>query len=247
MSPVKVTLSRLDCLYLARLAEQAERYQDVVDQIKSLIVSSQGQLTADERSLLSIAFKNITSNLRNAWRAVDSLEKRDDNTKRQLVLMQLEKKRIKDELYGACKDVVDLMDNHLIPSASPGEEKVFYSKMKGDYYRYLAEFSKDEPGDQSAKLSLEAYKWAYKHALANLEPMHPTRLGLALNFAVYYHDIMDSPERACFLAKDAFDEAIAVISSHVPKTGQTIEDSLMILQLLRDDMILWSGEIQQDR
>lgn len=75
--------------------------------------------------------------------------------------------------------------------------------------------------------------------------MHPTRLGLALNFAVYYHDIMDSPERACFLAKDAFDEAIAVISSHVPKTGQTIEDSLMILQLLRDDMILWSGEIQQ--
>lgn len=75
-----------------------------------------------------------------------------------------------------------------------------------------------------------------------LEPTHPTRLGLALNFAVFYHDIWDSPERACYLAKHAFDEAITA-ASDMP-AGQALEDSLTILQLLRDDMILWSGEIQ---
>ena len=113
---------------------------------------------------------------------------------------------------------------------------------RGDYYRYLAEFTKDQPDDKNASSSLDAYKIAYKHALTALEPTHPTRLGLALNFAVYYHDIADSPERACYLAKHAFDEAIQA-ASHMPDS-QALEDSLTILQLLRDDMILWSGEIQ---
>ncbi len=173
--------------------------------------------------------------------------------------MQVEKDRIKKELDDTCKDVVELMEKHLIPAADSGEEKVFYSKMyvglflllreltylcrRGDYYRYLAEFSKNKPNDKYASSSLDAYKFAYKHALATLDPTHPTRLGLALNFAVYYHDICDSPERACYLAKHAFDEAIAV-ASQTSVSSQTMEDSLMILQLLRDDMILWAGEVQ---
>ena len=57
---------------------------------------------------------------------------------------------------------------------------------RGDYYRYLAEFTKDQPDDVNASSSLDAYKSAYKHALTTLEPTHPTRLGLALNFAVYH-------------------------------------------------------------
>ena len=114
---------------------------------------------------------------------------------------------------------------------------------KGDYYRYLAEFSKESEREQYSKAALEAYKTAYKHASVTLPPTHPTKLGLALNFAVYYHDICDSPERACFLAKHAFDEAIAAVSKATVSDQVAIEDSLMILQLLRDDMILWSGEI----
>lgn len=58
---------------------------------------------------------------------------------------------------------------------------------KGDYYRYLAEFSQRKDRERFAELSLNAYKLAYKHALATLHPIHPTRLGLALNFAVFYH------------------------------------------------------------
>lgn len=102
---------------------------DVVDQIKDLASSSEGLLTVDERNLLSIAYKNLTSNLRNAWRTIDTLEKKGGHTQRQISLMRVEKQRIRDELVRACKDVVDLMDSQLIPFASPGEEKVFYSKM----------------------------------------------------------------------------------------------------------------------
>ncbi|KAI0092026.1 14-3-3 domain-containing protein [Irpex rosettiformis] len=244
MPSVDVSISRLDRLYLAKVADQAERYRDVVSSIKTLIKSPEDQLTFEERNLLSIAFKNLTAQLRNQWRTIDTVEKKAAvrSTPQQVALMHLQKERIRRELESTCMEIVELLEKFLINSANPGEEKVFYSKMRGDYYRYLAEFTKDHHDDKNASASLEAYKFAYKHALVTLEPTHPTRLGVALNFAVFYHDIWDSPERACYLAKHAFDEAIAA-AEDLP-AGQALEDSLTILQLLRDDMILWSGEIQ---
>jgi 14-3-3 protein len=114
---------------------------------------------------------------------------------------------------------------------------------QGDYYRYLAEFARRQEREQAAQLALEAYKASYKHAFSTLQPWHPTRLGLALNFSVYYHDVYGSPDRACHLAKHAFDEAVDAMHA-TPE--HTFRDSLMILHLLRDDIILWSAEMLQD-
>lgn len=116
---------------------------------------------------------------------------------------------------------------------------------KGDYFRYLAEFAQQSDRGNYSDLSLAAYKHAYKHALAKLEPTHPTRLGLALNFAVYYHDVRKSPERACHLGKHAFDEAVACLNES--SSVQVMRDSMMILQLLRDDLVIWSGEMQRGK
>lgn len=117
------------------------------------------------------------------------------------------------------------------------------SHRKGDYFRYLAEFAQQSDRSNYSDLSLAAYKYAYKHALAKLEATHPTRLGLALNFAVYYHDVRKSPERACHLGKHAFDEAVACLNES--SSVQVMRDSMMILQLLRDDLVIWSGEMQR--
>ena len=81
--------------------------------------------------------------------------------------------------------------------------------MKGDYYRYLAEFQTADDRTKSADESLAAYKAASDIALAELPPTHPIRLGLALNFSVFYYEILNSPSQACHLAKQAFDDAIA--------------------------------------
>ena len=114
---------------------------------------------------------------------------------------------------------------------------------QGDYYRYLAEFARHQEREQAGQLALEAYKSSYKHAFSTLQPWHPTRLGLALNFSVYYHDVYGSPDRACHLAKHAFDEAVGAMHA-TPE--HTFRDSLMILHLLRDDIISWSAEMLQD-
>lgn len=87
-------------------------------------------------------------------------------------------------------------------------ELMFYNR-KGDYHRYLAEFAIGDKRKDSADKSLEAYKAATEVAQTELPPTHPIRLGLALNFSVFYYEILNAPDQACHLAKQAFDDAIA--------------------------------------
>jgi 14-3-3 protein epsilon len=236
-------------LFLARLAEEAGRYDDVVSQIKSMTYAYEARLTLEERNMLSVAYKNITNDLRRSWRMIDSLEilESSGEKSRSLVLIRQEKTRIERDLANICKDVAEILNDRLLPYAKRGEDTVFYAKMQGDYFRYLVEFALKNERDHYAKLSLSAYKFAYKHASSELGPTHPTRLGLALNFAVYYHDVLRSPERACHLAKHAFDEAVQCLDEDDCSPGrQHIQDALMILQLLRDDLVLWFGEMQDE-
>jgi 14-3-3 protein epsilon len=151
--------------------------------------------------------------------------------------------KIEEELTKICDDILEVLDNHLIPSAATGESKVFYHKMKGDYHRYLAEFSTGERRSQSADKSLEAYKAANEVAVTELAPTHPIRLGLALNFSVFYYEILNSPDRACHLAKQAFDDAIAELDT---LSEESYKDSTLIMQLLRDNLTLWTSDMQDN-
>src|SRR5258708_2913298 len=125
---------------------------------------------------------------------------------------------------------------------------------KGDYHRYLAEFAVGDKRKESADKSLEAYKNATEVAQTDLAPTHPIRLGLALNFSVFYYEILNSPDQACHLAKQAFDDAIAgrinsIQPFNMPYKSDTYpaeldtlseesyKDSTLIMQLLRDNLV----------
>nr|GMD36728.1 14-3-3 protein 9 [Ipomoea batatas] len=142
-----------------------------------------------------------------------------------------------DEMVDAMKNVAK-MDVELTV-----EERNLLSVGKGDYYRYLAEFKAGNDKKEVADLSLKAYETATTTAEAELPPTHPIRLGLALNFSVFYYEIINSPERACHLAKQAFDEAIAELDS---LNEDSYKDSTLIMQLLRDNLTLWTADIPED-
>jgi 14-3-3 protein epsilon len=109
--------------------------------------------------------------------------------------------------------------------------------------RYLAEFKTGSERKDAAENTMVAYKAAQDIALAELAPTHPIRLGLALNFSVFYYEILNSPDRACSLAKQAFDEAISELDT---LSEESYKDSTLIMQLLRDNLTLWTSDISED-
>ena len=227
---------------LAKLAEQAERYDEMVESMKS-VAKLDLELTVEERNLLSVAFKNVVGARRASWRIISSIEQKEDNkgNTKQVQRVREYRQKVEKELLDVCNDILSVLSDHLIPSSTSVESKVFYYKMQGDYHRYLAEFQSGDDRKASSEASLNAYKAASDHAATELAPTHPIRLGLALNFSVFYYEILNSPDRACQLAKQAFDDAIAELDT---LSEDSYKDSTLIMQLLRDNLTLWTSDMQ---
>jgi len=235
---------REDNVYMAKLAEQAERYDEMVEAMKK-VACLDVELTVEERNLLSVAYKNVIGARRASWRIISSIEQKEENKGNETHVARIKEYRskVEHELTNICNDVLALLDQHLTKTATSGESKVFYYKMKGDYHRYLAEFASGQAKKDAAEYSLIAYKSASDVAVTELPPTHPIRLGLALNFSVFYYEVLNAPDRACQMAKQAFDEAIADIDT---LTEDSYKDSTLIMQLLRDNLTLWTSDMSNE-
>merc|ERR1712193_374648 len=122
------------------------------------------------------------------------------------------------------------------------ESKVFYHKMKGDYYRYIAEFTAGDKKSEAANSAKTAYDDAMT-AASELAVTHPIRLGLALNFSVFHYEVLSNPEEACKMARTAFEDAIAELDN---VSEDSYKDSTLIMQLLRDNLTLWTSDQEGD-
>lgn len=250
---------RKDLVFLARTAEAAERYDDMCKCMRNLVdecSEANEELSVDERNLLSVAYKNVIGARRASWRTLNAESQDEKNT----LLITSYKKQVETELQTICSDIIKLLENKLVNatkieeiqavttddedgkanSNSAGEAQVFYLKMAGDYYRYLAEAVVDQEHDKQAA---NYYKQAFELSEKVLEPTHPIRLGLALNYSVCFYEILKDKKKACQLAKDAFDEAI----SKLDKLEEAdYKDSTLIMQLLRDNLTLWTSSDNDD-
>jgi len=227
---------RENLVYLAKLAEQAERFDEMVEHMKA-VANFEEELSVEERNLLSVAYKNVIGSRRASWRVISSIEQKSDSEKTALITNY--KKKIETELENICDEILNIIEQTLIPNSAGDEGKVFYYKMKGDYHRYLAEFQGTEKRKDSSSSALESYQQASAIANKDLPPTHPIRLGLALNFSVFYYEILNSPDRACHIAKQAFDDAIAELDT---LSEESYKDSTLIMQLLRDNLTLWTSD-----
>lgn len=226
----------------AKLAEQAERYDDMATSMKA-VTESGIELSNEERNLLSVAYKNVVGARRSSWRVISSIEQKTEGSERKQMMAKEYREKVESELRDICKDVLELLGSYLIPKASNAESKVFYLKMKGDYYRYLAEVAVGDSRNGVVEDSQKAYQDAYDISKEKMQPTHPIRLGLALNFSVFYYEILNSPDKACQLAKTAFDEAIAELDT---LNEDSYKDSTLIMQLLRDNLTLWTSDTAGD-
>merc|ERR1711979_36264 len=146
---------------------------------------------------------------------------------------------VEAELQKICDTILGLLDNSLIKKASGGESKVFYQKMKADYYRYIAEFTEGKAKTDAADSAEKAYADAAAVAEKDLAVTHPIRLGLALNYSVFMYEVLSNPDEACKVARTAFEDAIAELDN---VAEDSYKDSTLIMQLLRDNLTLWTSD-----
>merc|ERR1712063_132217 len=178
---------------------QAERYEDMVEYMKK-VAQSEGELSVEERNLLSVAYKNVIGSRRSSWRILSSILQKQTETAYTSLATNLQK------------------------------------KIEGDYHRYMAEYSTNEARDNAAEEAAAAYKVAEEIAAEHIPTTHPLRLGLALNYSVFLYEMANAPEKACSVAKQAFDNALSELDS---LTEESYRDSTLIMQLLRDNLTLW--------
>merc|ERR1719491_2869315 len=113
--------------------------------------------------------------------------------------------------------------------------------MKADYYRYIAEFTDGDQKSQASNNAKLAYEDAQKVAEKDLPVTHPIRLGLALNFSVFLYEVLSNPDDACKMARTAFEDAIAELDN---VSEDSYKDSTLIMQLLRDNLTLWTSDLE---
>uniref|UniRef100_A0A8C2ND10 14-3-3 domain-containing protein n=1 Tax=Capra hircus TaxID=9925 RepID=A0A8C2ND10_CAPHI len=238
-------MERASLIQKAKLAEQAERYEDMAAFMKSAVEKGE-ELSCEERNLLSVAYKNVVGGQRAAWRVLSSIEQKsnEESSEEKGPEVQEYREKVETELRGVCDTVLGLLDTHLIKEAGDAESRVFYLKMKGDYYRYLAEVATGDDKKRIIDSARSAYQEAMDISKKEMPPTNPIRLGLALNFSVFHYEIANSPEEAISLAKTTFDEAMADLHT---LSEDSYKDSTLIMQLLRDNLTLWTAELSRTR
>jgi len=236
-------MSREQHVYFAKLAEQAERYDEMADHMKE--VGKLGEeLSIEERNLLSVAYKNAVGSRRAAWRIITSVEQKERSKGNEENAKWAKEYcgKVEKELQTICDTILGILDGNLISKAGSGEAKVFYQKMKADYYRYIAEFTDGDAKSQAAENARKAYADAAAVAEKDLAVTHPIRLGLALNYSVFMYEVLSNPDEACKMARTAFEDAIAELDN---VAEDSYKDSTLIMQLLRDNLTLWTSDQEE--
>jgi len=221
---------------MARLAEQAERFEDMVTYMKRVVMMGT-ELSLDERNLLFVAYKNLVGYQRQACRVLHHQEERETNEVSAALIRDYNCK-VNAELEATCNDALELLDGYLINKASSAEAKVFFMKMKGDYHRYRAEFKDSNAVIECAKSAHSAYQEALTQAQELLSPANQIRLGLALNFSVFFNEVMGDAGKAMQLAHDTW---TAAQQDFANLDEEQQRDSQQILQLLHDNLTLWTS------
>ncbi len=231
-------------IYLAMLSEQCERYTDMIRYLEELITIKKEELNFDERNLLSIAYKNYISEIRNAIRVIMAYENKESTRgdSPYLPFIIEYKDKIRQELEKECLNICFKIEKLIMPKLTSKETKVFFGKMKGDYYRYIAENTEGDVKKKYSDLALNTYNETVAEA-NNLNYKNSEKLGLLLNLSVYYYEVASNPKEAFTLANETLKKAKEALKG-IDEDNEEYKDSISIVNLLHDNIEMWEMETQ---
>ena len=98
-------MDKTDLIQKAKLAEQAERYDDMAASMKE-VTEQGGELSNEERNLLSVAYKNVVGARRSAWRVISSIGQKTEGSDKKLAMVNEYREKGEGELRDICNDVL---------------------------------------------------------------------------------------------------------------------------------------------
>jgi len=260
---------------MAKLAEVAERYEEVTKYMLRCVRDKSGdELTAEERNLMSVAYKNLIAARRTAFRVTESQIPSQEEAVQPVA--EAYKEAISKELQDLIQTVMDDVVSTFTagPQAATDQECLaFFHKMAGDYNRYGAELTTGETKAQFSEKAKVAYAKALEGCTVQVpqgtnynrecrargaEPgplsdsetedallkTNSIRLGLVLNYSVFKYEILNEKVEAAEMAEQAFDAAMSELDS---LSEEQYRDSTLIMQLLKDNKDLWSSMLSSWR
>lgn len=231
------TLSPNELLFLAKISEHSERYDEMLSFIKAYIQKTSHDLSNEERILFSAAFYYMSNHHKHSLRVLKYHEIKEDqqNNISKKILVEKYREKIENEFITLCKDLLKILEEDLLPRVTNSESRGFYLNIRGCYYSKLFDTERYSKNN-AEKICIERLFIEDWDRIKNeLSPAHPLRLGYAIKIMDFYYEIMLDSERSCEIAKDAVDKAACDVESI---NQENRRDSESIIKLLKDNIEL---------
>lgn len=112
-----MSVDKEELVQRAKLAEQAERYDDMASAMKA-VTETGVELSNEERNLLSVAYKNVVGARRSSWRVISSIEQKTEGSERKQQMAKEYREKVEKELREICYDVLVSDTIAFLPSIS---------------------------------------------------------------------------------------------------------------------------------
>lgn len=220
------------------VALQAKRYTEAI-RLFSEAIKDQPRITKAQRATLSLCYHRAISLPRNSLRTIiyeiEINEKRD--WKEVVEKLSGIRRTLESEISKLCNSFIELIDTSLLSVSDDTESVVFYTKLKGDYYRYLAEMRPED--DTSLMRAKNSYESAMRTVGDEMRISDPVYLGLVLNFAIFQYELLNMKDEAIDRLDGSFNEAVRYLEE---LEEQDYAEATMILELMRDNISIWREE-----
>jgi len=226
-----------ELVVLAKVASHAGRYEDMKEYMRERVMLGK-PLSAEERDLLSEAYKGIVTGLRLAISATSAAVRCSEDSKNseEVCLAQSYREDLEAELQQVCQEIIGIISGVLMTKVEVGEPSVFYLKLTADYNRYMSESTSGDVQKQAQEAAAVFYEEALAEAEEHLLAFHPVRLGLVLNYSVFQHQVLGDQARAVEIAGAAYRHAVHLLAT-MPVESQA--DAETLLGQLKSNLCDW--------
>ena len=223
---------------MAELAYKAGEYEASVDYLKESFKRNKKKLDKHEMDFFGACYKKLI----NLYR--DPLQYIENNTSKcsEIVKLALQdnKANLCHRIISICDDALNIIDSILLPSSDLQIQTLYYNKLKGDYYRYLAEVaSQHDVREGHIGRARTCYETAFVSHDGEIKPSEPLYMCTCLNYSVFLAETLGLLDDAIDRLESAFSDAIKYMDELEP---EDYKESTVLLQIFRDNIDIWKDE-----